>query len=358
MHSWRSETRPPDPPSPLPRPVVRSSRNRKVLPPAIRKRARRQHVFQRRVFLRAGANEQHFRRLKLSDEFRRRAEIQKGAGQNRLCARAGAQCAGAVRGGGNNRFAADLFRRAFARRVAEVEIGSAGLRGADFHAVTLAAEQNDSEFRFPHSAFLKASASEISLTGMTAFAPLCSAVTIVLVARSTSNTTQSVSRKSRCASAGSSAGVRMASIFIVSRTKAISFSSACNGKDIAGRNRRAGRNAWRQNGAGVFPSRGGAGNKAAAARAPPTRPPETRNQSRRRTAARNRQFSRRRRAVSSIPRVLRPVGNWRNRSKSNLPSAICRAAASRCGARKPILQARSSASVAAAIFSGDGNDEL
>ncbi|MEJ0091456.1 MAG: hypothetical protein WDM80_17135 [Limisphaerales bacterium] len=33
--------------------------------------------------------------------------------------------------------------------------------------------------------------------------------------------------------------------------KAISISFACNEKDIAGRNRRAGRNAWRQSGAGV-----------------------------------------------------------------------------------------------------------
>jgi len=38
--------------------------------------------------------------------------------------------------------------------------------------------------------------------------------TNVLVARSTSNTTHAVARKSRWASAGNSAGVRMVSIFI------------------------------------------------------------------------------------------------------------------------------------------------
>ena len=43
----------------------------------------------------------------------------------------------------------------------------------------------------------KAMASGISLTGMTACAPLCSAVTNVLVARRTSNTTHAVPRKSR-----------------------------------------------------------------------------------------------------------------------------------------------------------------
>ena len=42
--------------------------------------------------------------------------------------------------------------------------------------------------------------------------------------------------------------------------------------------------------------------------------------------------------------------------RSNLPSAIFRAAASRCGARNPILQARSSASVAAAMRCGVGNE--
>ena len=64
-----------------------------------------------------------------------------------------------------------------------------------------------------------ASASAISLTGMMALAPWCSAVTNVLVARSTSNTTHAVARKSRWASAGNSAGVRMVSIFILRRAK-------------------------------------------------------------------------------------------------------------------------------------------
>ena len=68
-----------------------------------------------------------------------------------------------------------------------------------------------------------ASASAISLTGMTPFAPLCSAVTNVLVARSTSNTTQTTSRKSRLASAGNSAGERMTSIFILCRVRLIHF---------------------------------------------------------------------------------------------------------------------------------------
>ena len=49
-------------------------------------------------------------------------------------------------------------------------------------------------------------------------------------------------------------------------------------------------------------------------------------------------------------------GKWRRRSRSNLPSAICRAAASRCGARNPILQARSSASVAPASRCGVGKE--
>ena len=182
-----------------------------------------------------------------------------------------------------------------------------------------------------------------------------------------------VARKSRWASAGNSVGVRMVSIFIyvargsrrwrmeislrqprVLRAKAISISSACNEKDIAGRSRRAGRNAWRQSGAGVARWRGGAGNKAVAARVQSRHPRETRNQIRRRRAERSRQSSRPRRAVSSAPRAPRRSGNCRMRSRSNRPSAISRAAASRLGARKPILQARSSASVKAAMRCGVG----
>src|ERR1019366_4925569 len=48
--------------------------------------------------------------------------------------------------------------------------------------------------------------------------------------------------------------------------------------------------------------------------------------------------------------------NWRSRSKSNFPSAICRAALSRFGARNPILQFRKSASVKAAMLLGVGNE--
>src|SRR5208283_415984 len=79
-----------------------------------------------------------------------------------------------------------------------------------------------------------ARASAISLTGIMAFAPLCSAVTNVLVARSTSNTTQVASRKSRLASAGNSAGVKMASIFILSRAKLFHFRSHVMEKILLG----------------------------------------------------------------------------------------------------------------------------
>ena len=130
-------------------------------------------------------------------------------GQNRLRTRTGAQRAGAVRRRRNNRFAANLFRRVFARRVAEVKIAAAGLAGANFHAVAFAAEEDAGLFLANGQRFGNFGDRE-----STAFAPLCSAVTIVLVARSTSNTTHAVSRKSRFASAGSSAGERMASIFI------------------------------------------------------------------------------------------------------------------------------------------------
>ena len=59
--------------------------------------------------------------------------------------------------------------------------------------------------------FRRARASAISSTGIAATAPLASAVTIVLVARSTSNTTQTVSRKSRPFNAVNSAGAKSAS---------------------------------------------------------------------------------------------------------------------------------------------------
>ena len=59
-------------------------------------------------------------------------------------------------------------------------------------------------------------------------------------------------------------------------------------------------------------------NKVRAARVPPTRPRETRRQNHRRTAGRNRQFCRRRRARSSIPRALPPGAD-----AAAVPNRIC-----------------------------------
>ena len=114
--------------------------------PESRNRIRKMHPptahLRRPCFPRAGAHEQDLRGPKLPDELRGGREIQKRRGQNRLRTHTGAQRAGAVRRRRNNRFAANLFRRVFARRVAEVKIAATGLAGANFHAVAFAAEEN------------------------------------------------------------------------------------------------------------------------------------------------------------------------------------------------------------------------
>jgi len=111
-------------------------------------------------------------------------------------------------------------------------------------------------------------------------------------------------------------------------------SSACNEKDIAGRNRRADRSASRRNDASACRSRGGAENKVCVTRARPTHPRETRNQSRRRTTARNRRFYRQRRAASSVLPAPRPAA-----SHAAFPNQSCRrqfVARRRAGAAREI----------------------
>ena len=66
--------------------------------------------------------------------------------------------------------------------------------------------------RMPAFCRRQASASAISSTGTIAVAPLARAVAMLLVARKTSITTQSVSAKSRCFNAANSAGVKSTSI--------------------------------------------------------------------------------------------------------------------------------------------------
>ena len=141
---------------------------------------------------------------------RRGTQVEEGAYQDRLRPGTGAQGAGAVGGGHDNGAALDFFTAKFAGRVAHIEVNSAGKFGADAQSSALARQQ---DFR---ALAARARASGISETGMMATAPLARAVTMLLVARSTSKTTQTVPDKSRPGSGTNSAGAtRTSSVAVI-----------------------------------------------------------------------------------------------------------------------------------------------
>src|SRR5882762_7421974 len=131
-------------------------------------------------------------------------------------------------------------------------------------------------------------ASAISETGMIAAAPFARAVTMELVARSTSNTTQTVWLRSRSLRATNSAGLKRTSrVFIFGKE---GFLYACNGTGIVGQNRNWDQNESLRIDGPVEVKAAGVGSKVDGGLSSPKHRLERRWESHRRRAKHNRQF--------------------------------------------------------------------